>query len=77
MPVGASATRHRDFLAQHGGREIARRRIDHDTLAQRDGVEFGAVGAQRIFVIGAAIDVVEQRLGDALARQHAQNLQLW
>jgi hypothetical protein len=51
--------RHRDLLAQQGGRKIAFRGVHHDALAQPNGIEVGAVGAQRELVVGAAIDVFE------------------
>ena len=39
----------------------ARRDVDQDALAQLDGFEIGAVGAQRLLGIGAAIGIFEKR----------------
>src|SRR6266478_732083 len=43
-------------------------------LAQRQSLEVGAVGAQRGLVVGAAVDVVEDRSCDAPLRELAQVL---
>src|SRR5437667_1257236 len=48
--------------------------VDRHALAQRQSLEVGAVGAQRGLVVGAAVDVVEDRLRDALFRELAQIL---
>ena len=41
-------------------------------LAQLDGLEIGAVGAQRLLVIGAAVGVVEKGTRNPAAGERAQ-----
>ena len=52
--------RRRQLLPEHGGGEAARRDVDQHALAQLDGFEVGAVGAQRFLAVGAAVGVVEE-----------------
>src|SRR5439155_17885690 len=49
-------------LADHGGGKLAPRDVDQDTLAQLDGVEVAAVGAQRLLRIGTALGIFEEHL---------------
>ena len=44
------------------------RDVDQDALAQLDALEIGAVGAQRLLGIGAAVGIVEERLRHPAAR---------
>ena len=53
--------RQRRRLAEDGGRGRARGNVDQDALAQLDGFEIGAVGAQRLLGIGAAVGIFEER----------------
>ena len=55
--------RQRRRLAENGGGEIALGHVDQDALAELDRFEIVAVGAQRLLGIGAAVGVVEERLG--------------
>ena len=61
-----------DFLADDGGGEASLRDVDHHALAQLDPLEIGAVRAQRLFVIGAAVDIIEESFGNlAPGKAHA------
>ena len=73
-PTGASATGIATSLPEHGGARRAPVDVDADALAQRERLQVGAVGAQRGFAVGAAVDVVEDRARDALLRELAQVL---
>ncbi len=71
---GRERHRHRHVLAHHGGAQRAPIDVDRHALAQRQQLEVGAVGAQGGLVVRAAVDVVEDRLRDALFRELAQVL---
>ena len=64
--------RHRDLFAQHGGGERAIVGVDQHALAETDRLQVVAVGPVADLVIGAAIDIVEQRARHAPARELAQ-----
>ena len=49
-----------NLLADDRGGEAALGDIDQHALAQLDGFEVGPVGAQGLFVIGAAVGVIEE-----------------
>ncbi len=66
--------RQRRRLTEDGGGEIAFRDIDQDALAELDLLKIVAVGAQRVLGIGAAIGVVEKRLGHLAHMDLAQIL---
>ena len=50
-----------ELLPDDGGGEAARGDVDQHALAQLDRFEVGAVGAQRLLVVGAAVGVIEKR----------------
>ena len=52
--------RRRHFLPDDGGGEAARGDVDQHALAQLDLLHVGAVGAQRLLVIGTAVGVIEK-----------------
>jgi hypothetical protein len=58
MPAACAAR-----LAQNGRRGIAPGDVDEDALAQFDRLQILAIGAQRLFGIGAAVAIVEKCLG--------------
>ncbi len=62
---------HGQFLAQHLGLQRDLRDIDQHPLAQVDLLEVLRIGPERRLRKGAAVDIVEQHLGDAPARQLA------
>ena len=64
--------RHRRCFAQDRGGEIALGDIHQHALAKLDLLQIVAIGAQRLFGIGAAIGVVEKRLGHAAPVKLAQ-----
>ena len=68
----APARTARYFLSYDGGGEASLRDVDHHTLAQLDVLEVGPVGAQRLLVIGAAVDVLEKGLWNFAAGKRAQ-----
>ena len=63
--------RHRQLLAEQFGRQIERRNVAQDALAQRDRREIVDVPPQRHLGIGAAVDIFEQETRQAPARQLA------
>ena len=77
MPVGAMATGIDTLFAQHGGRERHLGDVDQHALAQADGVEIVAVGAERELVIGAALDIVEDRARYLAAARSAADPRYW
>jgi hypothetical protein len=64
--------RQRGRLARDRGREIAAVDVDADPLAQLDGLEVGAVGAQRRLRVRAVVGIFEERARNAAARELAQ-----
>ena len=66
--------RHRGGLAEDRGREIALGDVDQDALAELDLLQVVGIGAQRVLGIGAAVGIVEKRLGNAALVQLAQIL---
>ncbi len=62
------------FLTEDGGREIALRDIDQNPLAKLDRLQVVVVGAVCLLGIGAAIDIVEERLRHATLVNLAQIL---
>ncbi len=76
MPVGAIATGSDSFSPS---RVVATEICETSTSTRwrkLDGVEVGAVGAQRQLVIGAALGIVEQRARQAPPRDLAQVLDI-
>ena len=69
---GRQDQRRRALLAEDGGREAAFGDVDQHALAQLDGFEVGAVGAQRVFAIGAAVGVFEKGFWHLAAGERAQ-----
>ena len=76
MPVGAIATGSDTVFAEQGGGNGNLRDVDQHALAQADGVEVGAVGAQRQLVVGAALGIVVERARQAPPRDLAQILDI-
>ena len=68
--------RQRQVFAEQRGRDRNLRDVHQHALAQADGVEVGAVGAQRQLVVGAALGIVEQRARQAPPRDLAQVLDI-
>jgi hypothetical protein len=66
--------RHRGGLAQNIGLQIALGDVDQNALAELDLLQVVAIGAQRLLRVGAAIGVVEKRLGHTALVQQAQVL---
>ena len=64
--------RHRHLFAQHGGLERAVVGVDQDALAETDRLEVVGVGAVADLVIGAAVDIVEDRARHFAARKLPQ-----
>ena len=54
----------RDLLAEQHRRRIAVGNIDHDALAQFQGAQVVAVGAQGLLVVGAAVGIFEKGARD-------------
>ena len=54
------------------GREASFGHVHQNALAQLDGFEVGAIGAQRFLVVGAAIGVIEKGARHPAARRHPQ-----
>ena len=66
--------RHADLFAEHGRLELSVGHVEHDPLAEADGVEVAAVFAQRDLREGAGLEIVHERLGHAGVRAFAQVL---
>src|SRR5262249_56185484 len=49
-----------DPLSDDRRGEASLRHVDHHALAQLDRLKVGAVRAQRLLVIGAAVDIIEK-----------------
>ena len=75
-PGWRDCERHRDRLAQHCGSKRYLRYVDQHALPQPDGVEFVAVGIEREFVIGTALDVIVDRARDFSPRDPPQILDI-
>src|SRR6185437_6794414 len=60
--------------AQHRGFELAVRDVEHDALAEADGIEVAPVLAQRDLRERAGLEIVHERLGDARMGAFAQVL---
>ena len=71
-PGGRDRHRHDRVLPGHRGAGAASVDVNPHALAQGDGIEIVAVGAQRRLGVGAAVDIVENRPGDAFSRHRAQ-----
>ncbi len=66
--------RHRHVFAEHGRRELALAGVDQDALAEADRFQLCRIGAVADLVIGAGVDIVEQRLRHLAPREPAQVL---
>ena len=66
--------RHRGGLAEDRGGEVALGYVDQDALAELDLRKILGIGAQRVLGVGAAIGIVEERLGNPALVQLAQIL---
>ena len=65
--------RHRHLFAEHRASSSERLSASISTrLAEADGLQLVAIGAQADLVVGAVIDVFEDRLGQLAARELAQ-----
>ena len=73
-PVGASADGHVPVLAEHRGVERQPRHVHHDALAQLDGAQVVAIARPGQLVVGAAVDVIEQRARQCAGARAAQVL---
>ena len=71
---GSEDQRHRGGLAEDRGRKIALGNVDQDTLAELDLRKILGIGAQRVLGVGAAVGIVEKRLGNPALVQLAQIL---
>ena len=60
--------RHRHRFTQDGRRGAALVDVAQDALTQLDLLEIGAVGAQRLLVVGARVGVIEEHFRDVAAR---------
>ena len=61
QPDRRQRQRQRDRLAEYRGVGAAAGDVDQNALAQLDAFEIGAVGAQRLLRIGAAVGIFEER----------------
>ena len=73
-PDRAERERHRHRLAQDGGRGAALVDVHQHALAQLDALHVGAVGAQRLLVVGAGVGVFEEHLRHVAPRALPQVL---
>ena len=62
----------RNLLPDDGSGEAAFGDVHQHALAQLDRLQIGAVGAQRFFLVGAAIGVIEKRARHLAAGKRAQ-----
>ena len=68
-PDRRQAHRHVQLLPEHLDRHIQIGHVTHDPLPQGDGLQIGDVPPQRHLGVGAAVDVLEEHLRQAAARQ--------
>src|SRR5215510_1186498 len=61
-----------DPLSDDRRGEASLRHVDHHALAQLDRLKVGAVRAQRLLVIGAAVDIIEKSFRNFTAGSFAQ-----
>ena len=71
-PVGAGATGMAHASPSTMVCAVESRHIDHDALAQRDRAQVVAIARPGALVVGAAVDVVEQRARQSPLRELAQ-----
>ena len=70
-PTGLEQNRNGELLAEKARNPYRAHDILQHTLAEFDALEIGDIRAQRIFGVGAAVDVVEQKAGQLASRRLA------